>query len=130
MKESILDVLMYLFENYMDEEEDNEQDREFLTGQLHAAGFRHAQINRAFDWLEGLSAQQEQLARPSQATSVMRVFSEEEMIKLNVECRGFLLLLEQSGLLDLSSRELIIDRIMALDNDEVSLDQLKWVVLV
>jgi Smg protein len=35
--------------------------------------------------------------------------------------------LEQHGVLDAEGRELVIDRAMALDQDEVDLDDLKWV---
>ncbi|MFB5206121.1 DUF494 family protein, partial [Stenotrophomonas sp. 3diitr2024] len=38
--------------------------------------------------------------------------------KLDVECRGFLLYLEQHGILDADQRELVLDRAMALDQDE------------
>jgi Smg protein len=38
--------------------------------------------------------------------------------------------LEQLGVLDQTSRELVIDRIMALDTDDIDLDTLKWVVLM
>ena len=38
--------------------------------------------------------------------------------------------MEQSGVLDAVTRELVIDRVMALDLEEISLDQLKWVILM
>ena len=34
------------------------------------------------------------------------------------------------GVLDHSARELVVDRIMALDEDEVDMEHLKWVVLM
>ena len=49
---------------------------------------------------------------------------------LDVEARGFLLFLEQHGVLDAGQRELVLDRAMALDQDELDLDDLKWVVLM
>ena len=39
MKESMLDVLIYLFDHYMDEEADLDTDRDNLTEELEAAGF-------------------------------------------------------------------------------------------
>jgi Smg protein len=59
-----------------------------------------------------------------------RVFHGPELEKLDVECRGFLLFLEQHGVLDANQRELVLDRAMALDQDELDLDDLKWVVLM
>jgi len=58
------------------------------------------------------------------------MFAEQEVSRLDVECRGFLMFLEQAGILTPASRELVIDRLMALDEDEIDLDTLKWVVLM
>ena len=60
----------------------------------------------------------------------IRVFHEAEQDKLDVDARGFLLFLEQHGVLDADQRELVVDRAMALDQDELDLDDLKWVVLM
>ncbi|MEZ5671400.1 MAG: DUF494 family protein [Thiotrichaceae bacterium] len=38
--------------------------------------------------------------------------------------------LEQANILDPQTRELVIDRVMALDTEEFTLEQLKWVVLM
>ena len=53
-----------------------------------------------------------------------------ELDKLDVESRGFLMFLEQHGVLDADQRELVLDRALALDQDELDLDDLKWVVLM
>ncbi len=131
MKENILDVLMYLFENYMDDDTQLEQDPEILKVELSAAGFPHAEINKAFAWLEDLAQQQELLTdRPAYDSASVRIFTPNEEDKMDLQCRGFLLFLEQVGVLDLAGRELVIDRSMALDTEEISLDQLKWVILM
>jgi len=131
MKETILDVLMYLFENYVDEEIHFDDDQEALRTELSEAGFEHPEINKAFDWLEGLTEQPEMLSSlPSAEQPAMRVYNPVEMDKLETECRGFLLLLEQIGILDALNRERVIERVMALEADEIALDQLKWVVLM
>jgi Smg protein len=41
-----------------------------------------------------------------------------------------LLFLEQSGILDPLSRELVIDRAIAIEQSAVAVDELKWVVLL
>lgn len=131
MKESILDVLLYLFEHYFtnDDVEQYYRDRDSLQKELMQAGFSPAETNRAFDWLEVLDAQ-----RPYPATArpnaPVRVFHGPELEKLDIESRGFLLFLEQHGILDAGQRELVLDRAMALDQDEIDLDDLKWVVLM
>ena len=60
MKENVLDVLMYLFENYFYDEPDDEPDRESMEENLHLAGFSNAEIDKAFDWLDGLAEQRYQ----------------------------------------------------------------------
>ena len=45
-------------------------------------------------------------------------------------CRGFLLTLEQSGILTPETRELVIERALAAAGDTLSLEQLKLVVLM
>ena len=59
-----------------------------------------------------------------------RIFHGSELDKLDVESRGFLLFLEQHGVVDADQRDLVLDRAMALDQDELDLDDLKWVVLM
>lgn len=128
MKENVLDVLMYLFENYIDEDTDIEPDRERLESHLLDAGFAGREIDRAFDWLEGLADQRTELHHDHPKS--LRVYTDRELTRLPSESRGFLLFLEQSGVLTPATREVVIDRIMALESEEVDLEQLKWVVLM
>ena len=131
MKESVLDVLMYLFEHYLDDDEvDVESDRESLNLELKDAGFPQAEIQKAFAWLEGLSNDEELASGARFGAASVRVYSSEEVGRLDAECRGFLLFLEQVGVLETHTRELVIDRVMALESDQIDLEQLKWVVLM
>ena len=43
MKENVLDVLMFLFENYLYDEPDDAPDRDSLEENLHQAGFTNSQ---------------------------------------------------------------------------------------
>ncbi len=131
MKENAIDVLMFLFENYMDDEMPFEQDQDILTIELIESGFPRYEVNKAFEWLEGLARQQ--FLSPNSiipSSNAIRVYSTVECGHLDVECRGFLLFLEQIGVLDSFNRELVIDRAIALENDDFNLDQLKWVILM
>lgn len=131
MKETVIDVLMYLFQNYIDGDLEIGSDRETLKGELTRAGFPHAEINKAFHWLEGLSITHDGiLKKPEPAAQSTRIYTVPELRKLNLECRGFMLYLEQNGIVDTTTRELVIDRVMALESPEISLDQLKWIVLM
>ncbi len=131
MKESVLDVLMYLFENYLDADTEFESDQDSLREDLIGAGFPEAEVTKAFSWLEGLTIEHEEGCAPAIAgVGSVRIYSSDEMVRLDTECRGFLLFLEQVAVLDGPARELVIDRVMALDSGEMDLDQLKWVVLM
>jgi Smg protein len=59
-----------------------------------------------------------------------RVYAKEEMLKLDTECRGFIMFLEQINLLDVETREMVIDRVMELEEPQICLEDLKWVVLM
>lgn len=129
--ESVLDLLMYLFENYMDEESHLQADPDTLKQQLQAAGFQNGQIGKAFDWLEGLNKDPNAVsAKLLNMNKSVRVFSAEESNKLDLQARGYLIFLQQIGVLDPGNRELIIDRVMALENEDIDIDQLKWVILM
>ena len=129
MKETILDVLLFLFENYFYDDPDAVRDRDSLQHGLIQAGFSPAEISKAFDWLEEL-ANQRPAVEDARADGPVRVYAEAESDRLDRDCLGFLMFLEQHGVLDADRRELVIDRAMALDQDEVDLDDLKWVVLM
>ena len=127
MKENIFEVLMYLFENYLEEEIDLLPNSNVIRTELLEAGFEQTEVDKAFDWLEYLGP--ESIIKLSTPTS-FRIFSREETNRLDIECRNFIMFLEQSGILTSTNRELVIDRIMALDNEDISLEKLKWVVLM
>jgi len=129
MKENVFDVLMYLFENYyMDEDHPVTPDRESVQQELSQAGFPTPEIDRAFLWMEGLACDSN--PPDTQSERSLRLFSSREMERLDIDSRGFILFLGQMGVLSPASRELVVDRAMALENEDFDLDQLKWVVLM
>jgi Smg protein len=131
MKESVLDILIYLFENYFDADLDSapEPDRDTLKEELDRAGFSEREINRALEWLDQLSAdpQRSGIAPTSRA---IRVFDARELARLDTDCRGYILYLENIGILSAAQRELAIDRLLALDAAQIDIEQVKWVVLM
>ncbi len=129
MKENVLDVLMYLFETFVDAGEDEpEPDRGELKLELERAGFRDREIDRALDWLDGLNAAQ--VAHDETSRGSLRVYDPFEQERLDAKSRGYLLYLEQTGILSPSQRELVIDRLLALDADDIDIEQIKWVVMM
>ena len=130
MKESILDVLLYLFEHVFYEDPDAVRDRDSLQKGLLQAGFSPTEISKAFDWLDELARQRPAANDQPRVSGPVRMYVEAELVKLDRESVGFLMFLEQQGILDAGQRELVLDRVMALDQDELDVDDLKWVVLM
>lgn len=130
MKESVLDVLIYLFDHYVEEELELYPDQDDLKTQLTEAGFTDTQVNKAIDWLESLALQKDSLEQNVDHSQSIRIFSDVENEKLDVECKGFLLFLEHTRIIDSEDRELVIERAMALETEYIELQQLKWVVLM
>ena len=129
----MFDILMYMFENYIHSEAELFVDHKELTDELSRAGFQEGEIYKALDWLEKLASLQKSENRPfANAGHHMstRVYTEDEMLYLDVECRGFILFLEQCNLLNFESRELVIDRICELDQPLLCIEDLKWVILM
>jgi Smg protein len=132
MNESVLDVLMYLFETYSEQdfEQQPEPDQAVLREELLQAGFGELEVDHALDWLEGLGARQEEPFAAQPAERSVRLFNSFELGRLDAECRGYILYLEQIGILSPTQRELVIDRLVALGPGDIDVEQVKWVVLM
>ncbi len=130
MKENVFDVLMYLFENYFYHDDGPQPDRDSLESELFEAGFTSAEIRKAFDWLDGLAESRVRPRLSVEGNRSIRIYADREAAKLDIDCRGLLLFLEQVGIVTAASREVIIERVMALADEEVDIETLKWVVLM
>ena len=131
MKENILDVLLYLFENLMVDDPESDQDRESLQSSLIEVGFSPQEISKAFAWLDELAELRPACEpRTLDAGGPIRVLAPQEREKLDPDAQGFLMFLEQQGVLSPAQRELVLDRVIALDVGEVDLEELKWVILM
>lgn len=130
----MFDILMYLFENFVHSEQEVVVDHDELTDELTRAGFHQQEISKALAWLERLAdlqnAKADSYLVQAAPTTAIRTFTAAEEARLDVASRGFLLYLEQMGVLDFTTREMVIDRVMELDANRFSLDDLKWVVLM
>jgi Smg protein len=123
------DVLVYLFENCQQAEVSD--DRERVARKLSAAGFEDSDISEALHWLAGVA----RAPRPGRvqlpdARASFRVFAPRELAKLGADCRGFLLTLEQSGILTPQTREIVLERSLAASGHTLALEQLKLIVLM
>ena len=125
----MFDILVYLFENYVHADACPEPAQ--LARKLTAAGFEEDEIADALEWLSGLR-QLSDADRPPHCArpGSLRVYGEDELRRLGVECRGFLLFLENAGILDAACREMIVERALALGESEIELENLKVIVLM
>jgi Smg protein len=130
MKENVLDVLMYLFETYVDTDEEPEADQNELRDELSRAGFGDPEIDRALDWLDGLTEHPDALTFSAQTAHGTRIYSDFEQARIDSDGRGYITYLEQVGILSPPQREILIDRLLALESADIDVDQIKWVVLM
>jgi Smg protein len=125
----MFDILVYVFEHCRQADLSHDPDR--VAKKLSAAGFEDHDISAALSWLAGVvRAPQRSLAPLPAERSAFRAFAAKELAKLDVECRGFLLYLEQSGILTPTTREHILERALAAAGEALSLEQLKLIVLM
>lgn len=130
MNHSVLDVLMYLFETFSEQEHDEATDQGVLRQELLQAGFGQPEVDRALNWLDDLNRDPDRPFPEAPAERTVRIFNSVELSRLDAECRGYLLYLEHAGILSALHREIVIDRLMALGAGEIDVEQVKWVTLM
>ncbi|WP_144392455.1 DUF494 domain-containing protein [Pleionea sediminis] len=134
MKNDVLDVLMYIFERFQDQEFVVIDEANKLAPELTEVGFSDLEIDSALSWIDELSDLRENSEHQTPNTQTQqistRVFSDEEMDVFSVSARGFLYHLESLGVLDSMTRELVIERIMALEMKDVDIEQVKWISMM
>ena len=130
MTENIVDILIYLYENYMESDQPEPPDQETLREELLLAGFPDTEVDKAFQWLSDLASQHPLPPTGSRPSRSLRIYAAQESKRLGTDCQGLLIYLEQCDILDPAGRELVIDRALALDTLQISPEDLKWVVLL
>ena len=138
IKQSVVDVLMFLFERYLDDDESNKtghvtDKRDSIQLRLEEMGFHNQDINQAFDWLEDLADVQANMQDNEQQIAIKetstRIYSEQEKTLITQESIGFLNFLQQTNILTPVTRELILDRVVALGHP-LDAEQLKWIIMI
>jgi Smg protein len=127
MNGTVLDILLYVFDRYMFDEAPEVPERDALARDLESAGFGEANVERALDWLADLAGERSRAPLPAAPEGV---YSPMELTRLSVDCRGLLLSLEEADILSPTQRELVIDRLLALDVEDLNLEQVRWIVLM
>lgn len=125
----MFEVLVYMFENYIDTH--FRPDENTLSKELAAAGFDEKDINGAFHWFSQLERKTSQpdIFQPPKYIST-RIFIDEELKKITIESLSFILFLEKANILNTTQRELVLELAMHLPQPEISIDEIRWIVLM
>ncbi len=127
MRERFLDIVTLLAQ-YMLEEGRSPDDEQAITEALVAEGYDPQDVREAFAWVERLASARAagatlaDLAAPDHST---RVLTPAEALKILPSAHGFLLRLRQLGLIDAAMQDRILERAMAVDAEEIGIDEIK-----
>ncbi|MDD2685636.1 MAG: DUF494 domain-containing protein [Gallionella sp.] len=124
----MFEILMYLFESYFDAE--SYPPPEKLSRKLFAAGFEEEEISDALTWLSALQQQSASNYPAELQHTGIRCFAELEELRISAEARQFLIFAEQQGMVSAVEREMVIDRAVALQQENLGLDKLKLIMLM
>jgi len=135
MKENIVDILKYLFESYLDEEFNQIPTDKQVQKELSLAGFKQQNITKAFKWLDDISDIENNLLEQDEVVEAVfpnsyRIYNSYELERFSSEAIGFIMYLENKGLLDFNLRETLIEKALALDVDNIDLNLMQWIVLM
>lgn len=131
----MFEVLVYMFEHYIDSH--YRPDDSTLSKELFAAGFDEHDINGAFDWFnqlehttQAMSGQADIFETTHSVPSATRIFTADEIKKISGESIGFILFLVQANILNTAQRELVLDLAMNLPQLTISIEEMRWIVLM
>jgi Uncharacterized protein conserved in bacteria len=124
----MFEILMYLFESYFDAGSYPALDK--LSRKLSAAGFEGEEISEALTWLTALQQQNSDNYPANMEHDGIRIFAELEHKYIGYEARQFVLFAEQQHMVSAVEREMVIDRAMALQLENLGLDKLKLIMLM
>lgn len=130
MNENIIDVLVYLFENYLSEQTNLKEQytKNNIYNGLEQAGFEKPTIDHAIDWLLSINADQHHII--SQSADAIRYYTPFEIELLDEEGIDFICYLESTGILTPTTRELLLNGLLNLNTDNIDVDDLQWLALI
>lgn len=137
----MFEVLVYVYENYWHGQACPESPK--LERKLSAIGFEAEEIRAALLWLDGLNLAAQSTVCLSEAAPAaspdhalgqspgsMRIYSVAEQDRLGADGLGFINFLESADVLPPTMREIVLDRAMAVLGDQLTLDDLKIIILM
>lgn len=132
MSKTVYDVLLNIFDNYVTADLTLDREEDVVINELRRLGFPKALVEKAFNWLKKLDRETSKLSQSAEqgARQMVRIFCPEENDKLLPESQGLLHSLVNVGLLDMTTREKIIELAMELGTQKIDDEQIKWVTLM
>jgi len=129
MRNRILEIVVFLMD-YMRDNSEKSSGTDELSATLVDMGYSEHEINTAYDWfLDQFSSNTEEYYSAFPVGSFSsRIFTEQERLQLSTDAQGFLLKLNNSGILNDEQLELILERTMLLTGEPISLEQIKIIV--
>ncbi|HXU94426.1 MAG TPA: DUF494 domain-containing protein [Gallionella sp.] len=124
----MFEILMYLFESYFDAGSYPEPHK--LSRKLSAAGFEEEEISDALSWLSALQQQTPDNYPVNLRHGGIRCFAELEKLRIGDEARQFLVFAEQQHMISAVEREMVLDRAVALQHENLGVDKLKLIMLM
>jgi Smg protein len=122
----MLDLLIYLFENYISTKPKlNMND---ITVELEEAGFNDRDISSAFDWFNHLEKNSNGFELTNKDS--LRILSKKEYEKISSEAFTFLTFLLNAKILNSTEFEVILDQIMILNQKSINIDEMRWIVMM
>jgi Smg protein len=125
----MFEVLVFMFENYIAHH--TLPKNEVMTQELSAAGFEQSDIIGAVDWFHEMKTMlNEPPAVYSHKHTGMRMFTAVELKKINTESISFIIFLQQANIINDVERDLIIDRAMALKQEQIKIEETRWITMI
>ncbi len=125
----MFEVLVFIFENYIAHHA--LPDNDVMAQELSAAGFNQKDIQGAVGWFQEMKSM---LTQPpavySHQHSATRILTDNELKKINIESISFVLFLQQANVINDVERDLIIDRAMALKQEQVCIEEMRWITMI
>lgn len=124
----MIDVIAFLIEHFQDV--DAFPPRKDLGALLEEVGFNDDEIGDALTCLDELRFEPLIPAETLRSSTGFRIFNEEELDALPLDVRGLIHFLEQNGALNPEQREFVLNALMNLPYDEITVDHAKVLALL
>lgn len=125
----MFEVLVFMFENYIAHHALLDDD--IMTQELSAAGFEQSDIVGAVDWFHEMKTRLiEPPAVYAHQHCSMRLFSESEYKKISLESISFVIFLQQANVINDVERDIILDRAMALKQEQIKIEEMRWITMI